>query len=70
MLKEIVNILDSAEPGVGLPVIAKVHNHARYFGKAQTHAEAELLGIANGVSCERISRGKLDGDARQFYVLH
>lgn len=70
MLKEIQKILDSTPKEIGLPVIVKVRDHARYVGNAQTPAEAELLGIAHGLSCERISRGHIRGDARQFFALH
>lgn len=53
-----------------IPVFAALQGTASYLGDAESHAQAEALGLAAGVSCERISKATLAGDCRKFFVLH
>lgn len=53
-----------------LPVLTKVSSGIQYLGNVATHQDAELMGLMCGVSCTKISRAKVDGDERIFFLLH
>jgi hypothetical protein len=53
-----------------LPVIVKTSSSVHYLGNATTHSNASLIGLACGISCEKVSRAQLTGDCRTFFMLH
>lgn len=67
----ITRTLDSLGIVPTSPVFARSPSRGNMFlGMATTHGEAEALGALAGMSCRRISRARLDGDDRTFFVLH
>jgi len=57
-------------PAGTLPVFVSVSSGVRMLGFADDHRTAALLGVAEGISCERVSRARVGDDPRTFYVLH
>jgi len=67
----IQKLLPTSESRDSLPVFARSPSRGPlYLGQAVTHRQAEALGLLAGMTCERVSRGRLPGDDRTFFVLH
>jgi len=58
-------------PPIGtLPVFAETGTGPHFLGWADYHSKAVALGVMSGIKCEMVSKSKLDGDERLFFVLH
>lgn len=56
--------------GAAVPVLFVGAAGIQHIGYASTSDGADCVLINAGVSAQRISRARLDGDTRHFYIAH
>lgn len=56
--------------GPRLPVLVMLNDQVRHLGYAFNHRDAETLGLAQGVSCTKISAAACSPSEPSFFVLH